>query len=116
VVDRVEWYRALAKIVLPGAPGDAQQPGRSQAPRFQGAEKLSRDMVVKLYKALIEYQAKPLCAYYGKMIQVVTFLKDATGLNDWKGWLEAVKTAQDAFLRDQPLSTTMSLKSSARSW
>ncbi|EJT76907.1 hypothetical protein GGTG_06821 [Gaeumannomyces tritici R3-111a-1] len=100
VVERVEWYRTLTGLVLSEAAIDPANQGQARALQPAAAQELLRGMLEGLFKALIEYQVKSVCAYYGRMNQAVTILKDLVSPNDWDAWLRDIKSAEEAFLRD----------------
>lgn len=69
------------------------------AVKFKDVRKNIRDRIVDLYKSLLDYQMKSVCAYY-RCHRIITFLKDQVQLSDWKGQVTEIKDSENAFFRD----------------
>ncbi|CAG8363197.1 unnamed protein product [Penicillium salamii] len=86
VISRMDWYCALAEDLL----GDdcIEVGGKSS----QAVKQCLEDRVLTLYKSLLLYQMKSVCAYYKH--QGLVFLRNLVIWDDWDADLKAVTDAE----------------------
>jgi hypothetical protein len=70
----IDWYMSLSNLILRRRFQDDKE--------FDVAHEHISDLIVDLYKSLIEYQMRSVYRYY-RYHRFVTFLQDQAGLNDW---------------------------------
>jgi hypothetical protein len=87
VTGRLDFYMGLCTLLL------------RRSWQGQGVSERIRDCVVDLYKSLLDYQMKSVCAYY-RFHQIMTFLKDQVQLNDWKGQVTDIKASEFTLFED----------------
>lgn len=85
VVRTMKWYSSLAKLLL----GDTSEHDK----RFTELRRLLADWILDLYKALLKYIIKYICAY--DRHPALTFLRNSVKLDDWTGSLDDVSKAED---------------------
>ncbi|KAK3952421.1 NACHT domain-containing protein, partial [Pseudoneurospora amorphoporcata] len=90
VINRMNWYWNLSNSLLKDPTNNI-----SELDGMRGELKIQ---IVSLYKALLSYQIKSVCAYYRN--RGLVFLRDMITLDDWKADLEAIREAENCFQND----------------
>jgi len=98
VVRTMKWYSSLTKLLLRNTSEHDQ--------RFAELRRLLADRILDLYKALLKYIIKSVCAY--DRHAALTFLRKSVRLDDWTGSLDDVSKAE--ILSERPPVTTVSGK------
>ena len=98
VVSRMAWYCALTEYLLNQNNIVTRKDGEDGKESFEPILQQLKEMVVALYKAILLYQMKSVCAYYKPYAFV--FLLDLTNYHDWKGALQEVTDAETELQRD----------------
>lgn len=87
VVSRLDWYWNLASLLLQENTSDSA-----------GLRTELEKRVVCLYKELLLYQMKSVCAYYRN--RGLAFLRTMVQLDDWTGSMSSVNAAEAALRQD----------------
>ncbi|KAK3947848.1 NACHT domain-containing protein [Pseudoneurospora amorphoporcata] len=96
VVKRMKWYWSLSNSLLKDPTNNISKPS--------GMKGQLENHIVSLYKALLSYQIKSVCAYYRN--PGLVFLRDMITLDDWKADLRAIQDAEKRFNTDAQTYTT----------
>jgi ankyrin repeat protein len=94
VVERHKWYLDLSELLF--------RDSWAMPDVFERAREGLHGRIVELYKALLLYQMKSVCAYY-KLRRILTFIQDQVAWNDWEGSISEIKQPEDLILRDATL-------------
>ena len=86
VVRTMKWYSSLSKLLL----GETSEHDE----RFVELRGLLANRILDLYKALLKYIIKSICAYYRH--PALEFLRNSVRLNNWTGSLDDVNKAEDS--------------------
>ena len=86
VVQTMKWYSSLSKLLL----GETSKHDE----RFVELHSLLANRILDLYKALLKYIIKSICAYYRH--PALEFLRNSVRLNNWTGSLDDVNKAEDS--------------------
>ncbi|EGO54027.1 hypothetical protein NEUTE1DRAFT_14704, partial [Neurospora tetrasperma FGSC 2508] len=90
VVKRMKWYWSLSNSLLKDPTNNISE--------LSGIRGELEIQIVDLYKALLSYQIKSVCAYYRH--RGLIFLRDMIRLDDWKADLGAIREAENCFQND----------------
>ncbi|KAK3949442.1 hypothetical protein QBC32DRAFT_266734 [Pseudoneurospora amorphoporcata] len=90
VVKRMDWYWNLSTSLLRDPTNNISE--------FDGMRGELENQIIDLYKALLSYQIKSVCAYYRN--RGLVFLRDMITLDDWKADLGAIQDAENCFQND----------------
>ena len=101
VISRMDWYWNLSNLLLKENIVDG---GSSTGLRCELEKR-----IVDLYKALLSYQMKSVCAYYRN--QGLVFLRDVIKLDNWDGNLKSVQDAENAVRQDSDVYNTQQIRS-----
>ena len=85
VVQMMKWYSSLSKLLDETSEYDK---------RFIELRGLLADQILNLYKALLKYIIRSICAYYRH--STLGFLRNSVRLNNWTGSLDDVNKAEDS--------------------
>ncbi|KAK1776790.1 hypothetical protein QBC45DRAFT_204092 [Copromyces sp. CBS 386.78] len=96
VVKRMKWYWSLSNSLLKDPTNNISKPS--------GMKGQLENHIVGLYKALLSYQIKSVCAYYRN--PGLVFLRDMITLDNWKADLGAIQDAEKRFDTDAQTYTT----------
>ena len=80
----MKWYSSLSKLLLEETSQNDE--------RFAELRGLLADRILDLYKVLLKYIIKSICAYYRN--PVLQHLRNLVKLNDWSGSLDDVIKAE----------------------
>ncbi|KAH7629780.1 hypothetical protein B0T09DRAFT_136405 [Sordaria sp. MPI-SDFR-AT-0083] len=101
VVNRMNWYWNLSNSLLKDSTNNI-----SELDGMRGELKIQ---IVGLYKTLLSYQIKSVCAYYRN--RGLVFLRDMITLDDWKADLGAIQDAEKCFRDDTQTYTNQQVTS-----
>jgi ankyrin repeat protein len=93
VVPRHNWYLGLSELLFRDywkIPPDTA---------FEQVRSNLYKRILDLYKSLLRYQMKSVCAYY-KHRRILTFIQDQAEWNDWEGDVSEIKTFETSLFRD----------------
>ncbi|KAJ4357089.1 Vegetative incompatibility protein HET-E-1, partial [Neurospora sp. IMI 360204] len=90
VVNRMDWYWNLSTSLLRDPTNNISE--------LDGMRGELENQIVDLYKTLLSYQIKSICAYYRN--RGLVFLRDMITLDDWKADLGAIREAENCFQND----------------
>ncbi|KAK3946807.1 hypothetical protein QBC32DRAFT_387713 [Pseudoneurospora amorphoporcata] len=105
VVKRMNWYWSLSNSLLKD-PTNNPTNNISELSRMRGE---LENQIVDLYKALLSYQIKSVCAYYRN--RGLVFLRDIVKLDDWNADLGAIQDAEKCFRDDSQTYTAQQVTS-----
>jgi ankyrin repeat protein len=91
VVSRLTWYGALAGKLL-------QE--RRLAADFTSERSIVKNRLLDLFKELIKYEMRSVCYYNGIWNRTKSAAGDQLGLNDWRGTVEDIITAETRLSQD----------------
>ncbi|WPJ59449.1 hypothetical protein SMAC4_13160 [Sordaria macrospora] len=101
VVKRMDWYWNLSTSLLRDPTNNTSE--------LDGMRGELENQIVDLYKALLSYQIKSVCAYYCN--RGLVFLRDMITLDDWKADLGAIQDAENCFQNDTQAYTNQQVTS-----
>ncbi|KAK1776004.1 NACHT domain-containing protein, partial [Copromyces sp. CBS 386.78] len=101
VVKRMDWYWNLSTSLLRGPTNSISE--------LDGMRGELENQIVDLYKALLSYQIKSVCAYYRN--RGLVFLRDMITLDDWKADLGTIQDAENCFQNDTQTYTNQQVTS-----
>ncbi|KAK3955856.1 hypothetical protein QBC32DRAFT_321280, partial [Pseudoneurospora amorphoporcata] len=101
VVKRMDWYWNLSTSLLRDPINNINE--------LSGMRGELENQIVDLYKALLSYQIKSVCAYYRN--RALVFLQDMITLDDWKADLGAIQDAEKCFRDDTQTYTAQQVTS-----
>lgn len=84
VVSKMKWYSSLSKLLL--------EQTFEQDKRFTELRDQLASRILDLYKALLKYVIKSICAYYRN--PALGFLRNLVKLDDWNGSLDELNIAE----------------------
>jgi hypothetical protein len=86
VVQTMKWYSSLVKLLLRETPEHDE--------RFAELRRVLADRILDLYKTLLKYIVKSVCAYDQHL--TLRLLKNSVKLDDWTGSLNDVSKAEES--------------------
>ena len=86
VVRTMKWYSSLVKLLLGETPEHDE--------RFAELRRVLADRILDLYKTLLKYIVKSVCAYDQHL--TLRLLKNSVKLDDWTGSLNDVSKAEES--------------------
>ncbi|KAH7634864.1 hypothetical protein B0T09DRAFT_276202 [Sordaria sp. MPI-SDFR-AT-0083] len=101
VIKRMDWYWNLSTSLLRDPTNNISE--------LDGMRGELENQIVDLYKALLSYQIKSVCAYYRN--RGLVFLRDMITLDDWKADLGAIQGAENCFQNDTQAYTNQQVTS-----
>ncbi|KAK3946552.1 NACHT domain-containing protein [Pseudoneurospora amorphoporcata] len=101
VIKRMDWYWNLSTSLLRDPTNIISE--------LDGMRGELENQIVDLYKALLSYQIKSVCAYYRN--RGLVFLRDMITLDDWKADLGAIQDAEKCFRDDTQTYTAQQVMS-----
>ncbi len=95
VVKRHKWFLDLSELLL-------RDSWKTLPDDFDRVRSNLFDRIVELYKSLLRYQMKSVCAYY-RINRLLTFVQDQVAWNDWEGYASEIKQAEQSITTDAVL-------------